>query len=116
MKDRYIEIGNRIQLRRKELHMKQSELAEKVEISTNHMSSIETGQQKPSFDVFLCICEELKVTPDYILMGNMHANDIRQDIIDGLQLCTEEDVKLIRHMVEYMVNQNRSSWNRKNYT
>ena len=69
-------MGNRIKLRRKELHIKQSELAERLDISNNHISSIENGREKPSLDMFLKICEELKVTPDYLLLGNVHANNI----------------------------------------
>ena len=52
-------MGNRIKLRRKELRIKQSELAEKLDISNNHISSIENGREKPSLDILLKICEEL---------------------------------------------------------
>ncbi|KAI4449455.1 hypothetical protein C823_003984 [Eubacterium plexicaudatum ASF492] len=41
----YYEMGNRIKIRRKELKLKQAELAESLEIPNNHMSSIETGRQ-----------------------------------------------------------------------
>ena len=37
----YKEMGQRIKLRRKEMRMKQAELAERIDISNNHMSSIE---------------------------------------------------------------------------
>lgn len=46
-------MGNRIKIRRKELRIKQAELAEQLNISNNHMSSIENGRQKPSLDIFL---------------------------------------------------------------
>ena len=46
-------MGSRIKMRRKELHIKQAELAETLEISNNHMSSIENGRQKPSLDTFI---------------------------------------------------------------
>ena len=46
-------MGNRIKIRRKELRIKQAELAEKLNISNNHMSSIENGRQKPSLDIFI---------------------------------------------------------------
>lgn len=59
------EMGKRIKLRRKELNVKQSELAERLEISNNHMSSIENGKQKPSLDIFINICIQLNVSPDY---------------------------------------------------
>lgn len=53
-------------MRRKELHIKQAELAETLEISNNHMSSIENGRQKPSLDTFIRLCDCLNVTPDYL--------------------------------------------------
>lgn len=41
-------MGTRMKRRRKELKMSQAELAEKVNVSNNHISSIETGKQIPS--------------------------------------------------------------------
>lgn len=108
-------MGNRIKLRRKELRIKQSELAEKLDISNNHISSIENGREKPSLEILLGICEELKVTPDFLLLGNMHANNIPQDIIDGLRLCNEEDIEFMRKIVEIMINRNQNNWNEKNF-
>ena len=61
LNNQYIIMGNRIKLRRKELRIKQSELAEKLDISNNHISSIENGREKPSLDILLKICEELCV-------------------------------------------------------
>lgn len=55
-------------MRRKELHIKQAELAETLEISNNHMSSIENGRQKPSLDTFIRLCDCLNVTPDYLVV------------------------------------------------
>lgn len=68
MEQQYKEMGNRIQVRRKELRIKQAELAEALDISNNHMSSIENGKQKPSLDIFVGICKHLDVTPDYLLL------------------------------------------------
>ena len=68
LKQQYLEMGNRIKLRRKELKIKQNELAELLDISNNHMSSIETGKQKPSMDTFIKICEKLQVTPDFFYL------------------------------------------------
>ena len=39
-------MGTRMKRRRKELKMSQAELAEKVNVSNNHISSIETGKQQ----------------------------------------------------------------------
>ena len=110
----YKSIGKRIKLRRKELNIKQNELAEKLNISNNHLSSVENGREKPSLELLLNICELLNVTPDYLLLGNMHTNDISQDILTGLRLCAEEDVLLIRNMIELLIKRNHKDWNNRN--
>lgn len=112
---RYIEMGNRIKNRRKELHIKQSELAELLDISNNHMSAIETGKQKPSLDTFIDICEKLKVTPDYLLLGSIHANNIPQNIVEKLRLCDKSDVELAKKIIELLVERNKTSWNKDNF-
>lgn len=110
----YVNIGNRIRSRRKEMNLKQGELAEKLNISNNHMSSIENGREHPSLELLLAICDTLKVTPDFLLMGCMHADDISRDIIDGLHLCREEDLPFIKTMVEFLIERNKKNWNETN--
>lgn len=102
-------MGNRIKLRRKELRIKQAELAEMLNISNNHMSSIENGRQKPSLDTFIQICNLLKVTPDYLLLGNMHTYNIPQDITDKLRLCSQADIELARDFIELLVKRSNHS-------
>ena len=107
----YKEMGNRIKVRRKELNIKQAELAEKLEISNNHMSSIENGRQKPSRDTFIGICNYLNVTPAYLLLANMHAYNIQQDILDKLHLCSQTDIELARDFIELLVKRNQKNSN-----
>ena len=71
------------------------------------MSSIENGRQKPSLDTFIKICNLLNVTPDYLLLGNMHAYNLPQDIIDKLRLCTQADIELARDFIELLVKRNK---------
>ena len=103
----YKEMGQRIKFRRKEMRMKQAELAERIDISNNHISSIENGKEKPSLDLFISLCEELHVTPDYLLLGSMHANNIPLDIVDGLRLCSQDDIELTRQFVELLIRRNK---------
>ena len=102
-------MGNRIKIRRKELRIKQAELAEKLNISNNHMSSIENGRQKPSLDIFIQICNLLNVTPDYLLLGSMHAYNIPQDIIYKLRLCNQSDIELAGDFIELLVKRNNKA-------
>lgn len=104
----YKEMGTRIKLRRKELKIRQTELAEKLEISNNHISSIENGRQKPSLDTFIGICRSLNVTPDYLLLGTMHAYNIPQDIVDTLRLSNQSDIDLARDFIELLVKRNNT--------
>lgn len=104
----YKEMGTRIQTRRKELKIKQAELAELLDISNNHMSSIENGRQKPSLDTFIEICKHLNVTPDYLLLGTMYAYNIPQDIADKLRLCSQADITLARDFIELLVKRNQT--------
>lgn len=115
MNFQYQEMGNRIKVRRKELKIKQSELAEALEISNNHISSIENGRQKPSLDTFIEICRHLNVTPDYLLLGTMHAYNIPQDISDTLRLCSQSDIELARDFIKLLVKRNNTSNIKNNY-
>lgn len=96
-------MGNRIKIRRKELHLTQAYLAEQLNVSNNHLSSIENGREKPSFEVFLKISEFLNVTPDYLILGIMNTNSIPQQIIDNLKLCSTDDVQLIQQITEFLI-------------
>ena len=107
MKYQYKEMGQRIKNRRKELKIKQTELAAMLQISGNHMSSIENGRQRPSLDTFVGICSRLKTTPDYLLLGTMHAFNIPQDIYEKLRLCSQSDIELAGDFIELLVKRNR---------
>lgn len=115
MQQYYIEMGQRIKLRRQELKLTQLQLAELIDISNNHMSAIENAKTNLSMDNFIKLCETLKVTPDYLLLGSMHANNVPQDIMDKLRLCSESDLELLKQIIELFVNRNQTHWNEKNF-
>lgn len=115
MKFQTNDMGNRIKLRRKELKIKQSELSEKLEISNNHMSSIENGRQKPSLDIFINICIRLNVSPDYLLLGTMRGYNVPQDISDKLRLCSQSDIALVRDFIDLLIKRNHSSQEKNGY-
>ena len=56
----------------------------------------------------------LNVTPDYLLLGNMHAYNISQDIIDKLRLCTQADIQLAGDFIELLVKRNSKAHNEPN--
>lgn len=66
----YFEIGQRIRKIRKARGLSQEQLAEKVGISTTHMSHIETANTKLSLPVFVQIAEVMEVQTDSLLYDN----------------------------------------------
>lgn len=111
----YINIGKRIRYRREKMKLYQNVLADKVGISNNYLSSIERGKEKPSLEILIKICNALSVTPDYILMGNMHSNNVPQNITDSLRLCTSRDLELLNTLVQRMVEFQSEKWNSDNF-
>lgn len=115
MELKYDEMGKRISARRKQLRMKQNVLAELIGVSNNHLSSIECGKEKPSLDLFVEICNSLEITPDYLLMGSMHSGNVPQNIVDNLRLCSQNDIEIIRVLVQEMVKRGSTKWNNDNF-
>lgn len=86
----YKEIGQRIRKYRKQMNLSQEELAEKIGISTTHMSHIETGSTKLSLPVLVELAENLKVKTDYLLFNqpkvdNSETIKLLQQAISSLQ-------------------------------
>jgi transcriptional regulator with XRE-family HTH domain len=102
MDNQFIEMGRRIAARRKNLGMTQNQLAEILDISNNHLSSIETGKQSPSFDKFIKICEALDTTPNHLVLGCVHSKNIEQNIIDTIRLCDKDTTELIYDYVNFI--------------
>ena len=93
-------IGSRIRKRRKALHLTQDYVAEYLDFSNNTVSSIENGKQGITLETLFKLCDLLDVTPNHLLLGSMHPNDVPQDIIDILRLCNDKQVRLIRDIAE----------------
>lgn len=102
------EMGKRISQRRKELKLRQNQLAEQLEISNNHLSSIETGKAVPSLPLFAEICSALRVTPDYLMEGAMHSDNVPQNILETLRLCSREDIELAEQFVKLLVRRTKA--------
>ena len=63
----YVAVGRRIRAQRKKLSLSQEELAEMVNISTVHMSHIETGYTKLSLPVLVDLACALGVRTDDLM-------------------------------------------------
>ena len=102
VKINYRKIGTRIAQRRKELDLTQAQLAEIVDLSKNHISTVETGGSY-SLETLLVICDALKITPDYVLFGTIR-KDRKDDFIDVLKLCDEWELSVLLDFANVLIS------------
>lgn len=71
----YKDLGSRIRNKRKQAGMTQEQLAEKLHISASYMGHIERGTRVPSLETLVMLCNELSVTPDFLLSASLRNFD-----------------------------------------
>lgn len=93
----YAQIGSRIRRLRRERGLTQETLAEMVDISTTHMSHIETGATKLSLPVLVDIAQALDVSCDVILTGSRSntGNGAVQEAQALLSDCTPKQAQVL---------------------
>lgn len=98
----YYEIGQRIRKFRKAYNLSQEELAEKIGISTTHMSHIETGNTKLSLTVFVDIANALSVQTDELLhdITEQNKTPLKQEFIELLNSCSSQELSIILDIVK----------------
>ena len=113
----YYEIGQRIRKFRKACNLSQEQLAEKVGISTTHMSHIETGNTKLSLSVFVDIANALSIQTDELLHDapqNSKTN-MKEKIEEILDTCTlNESYILLDVMKSVKISLDKYTSNDKN--
>ncbi|MCR5726430.1 MAG: helix-turn-helix domain-containing protein [Lachnospiraceae bacterium] len=101
----YAAIGGRIRIQRKNLGISQATLAEKIGISTTHMSHIETGSTKLSLATFVHIAETLNVSADTLLFPE-NAKDtgiVIAGIVRSLYFCSPKELSIISDIVRSVI-------------
>lgn len=106
MKMNYNKIGLRIGQKRRELKLKQKDLAELLNISPKYLSNLETGKKNVTIKMLINLCNVLDETPDYFLLGTIR-KDIDSNIIDNLKLCSEYDKAVISELVQICSKRNK---------
>jgi len=103
----YISIGQRIATRRKELSLTQANLAEKVDLSIQHISGVETANSIPSLETIIRICCALDSNAHYILFGidDKIPNSIITEILRHLIVSSPQKLKHFLDCVEDFKNE-----------
>ena len=97
----YVEIGSKIRAFRKAKGLSQEQLAERIWISTTHMSHIETGSTKLSLPVLVDISEALEVgVDDIISTKNSEKKQQTESLIQSLlNNCTPQHRNVLEQIV-----------------
>ena len=101
MLDYYV-IGQKIRKIRKAQNISQEQLAEKIGISTTHMSHIETGNTKLSLAVFVDIATALNVSTDDLLFpaSANQKNAAFEEIQEVFNSCSPQEAKIIVEIIK----------------
>lgn len=96
-------LGSRIMQRRKQLNIKQSELAERMGISDNQVSNIENGKSFPKLNNFMILCDILECNADYLLSG-MLKTSVNENILDMLSSLSLDEQKTIWQLLDCYIH------------
>lgn len=96
-------LGKRIKIARKEKKMTGERLAELCNLNATYLRQIESGFKVPSLPVFVTICEELHVSPGYLLMDSVEVRDMEGEVQELLRRATPAQTEMILSMIECAV-------------
>ncbi len=94
-------LGRRINATRKEHGWTSERLSEICNINATYLRQIESGAKTPSLQVFVALCEALKVSPTYLLADSLPGAE-SQDLDALLTLCrraTPKQLNMITAMI-----------------
>ena len=94
------EIGARIKRLRQENHMTQEKFAEILDISTEHLSRIETGSFRPSLGLIERICAELHIEEETLMFGGDIASTEAQQIAKKLDCLDKNKLKAVSMIID----------------
>lgn len=97
----YYKIGQQIRKIRKARGLSQEALAERVNISTTHMSHIETANTKLSLQVLVDIAAALEVRTDDLLNPNaVSVGELMGEISEVMDHCSADQAKVLTDIVK----------------
>ena len=101
-KELYKSIGKRIASVRKEHGITQETLANKLGVTTKHISHVENGTSSLSLKAFIQFCEEFSCSLDYLVFGRDFSSDFLPDsIIKIMNSGTETDRNRLLRYLEF---------------
>ncbi len=85
MPRKHLNIGSKIQNRRKAMGLSQEDLAQRTGVSRQAVTKWETGQSAPDLDRLVRLCDELGVSLDHLLRDDADLSTVQEDpaTVDG---------------------------------
>lgn len=100
-----LEIGKRIQSRRKQLRLTQEVLADKMNVSIQMVSNLERGIKSIKIENLVHLCQILDTSADYILTGRETANDFNA-LVSRIGQLSPSNRKMVEMIVDYCISEN----------
>ncbi len=109
-------IGQNLRTLRRQCGMTQAELAEKIGVSTDHVSHAEIGFGSISLPLLIEICKKLDVTPNDVLAGEYTPDYVDEEHMEeqglyGRQIVFEDvnpdDRMLLSYLHQFMLKRKR---------
>lgn len=101
------QVGNNIQIARLKKNLTQEMLAEKCNVSSNHISAVERGISAGSVSLIIDLCNLLEVTPNFIFGNTINNSNDEITVIpnkmyiDYLKL-NDDNKKFVQNTVNHL--------------
>lgn len=97
-----LKIGQKIQYYRRKAHLTQEKLAEKTDLTPNHLSKLESGLHNPYFDTIISLAKELDVPVDAFLedIEDNQINTYLQIMKSDISTMSSNQLKMLKRCVE----------------
>ena len=99
-----IEIGKRIQIRRKQKGYTQEQLADLMNVSIQMISNLERGNKAIRIDNLINLSKLLDISCDYILTGRQSANDLRA-LSSQIEQLSPRDRSMIAILIDHCLKE-----------
>lgn len=93
-------IGQRIKNLRKKNSYTQEVLAERLDMSTEHLSRIENGYDRPSLALIEKMCEVLNIEEVELMFGISSENSSNKELYSKIELLSDDQKQVIINLID----------------
>jgi transcriptional regulator with XRE-family HTH domain len=94
-------LGRNIYKARRDRGLSGDKLSELCDVTPSYLRQIEAGSKTPSMPLFVALCNQLRVSPDYLLNGvvDSRIEYSTEEISDLVQAASPSQLRLIAAMI-----------------